>query len=214
MSISANQVLALNYQDTIRDQTLNTQVAKSQISAAKLLQDYVISYTSKINALHVSYNGTKSIIISNFNFQTSNMYAVLEDVQKGKYSEKMSSKILSNIVDELKIINTKMRVFLKQEKTLYIQSIKEKQILLAKICTNISWVLDTLLFSISNQLIEKNNLSQRDKQVVESLVVLREYNNKMKQFKKLNFETHEEMNSYIKNIVELIRWEFIKMKQL
>jgi len=214
MSISANQVLAINYQNSILEQKQIEKISKSQISAAKLLQDYVTSYKSKINEFHKAYNGPKSTAISNFNFQTSNMYAVLQDIQEGKYSEEISSKLLSDIVNELKVINTRMKIFLEQEKTIYLRTIKEKQKLLSEIWMQISETLDNLLLSVSNQLIEKKNLSKRDKKVVEWLIVLRIQNNKMKEFQNLTFETHEEMNNYIRNIIEIIRLEFIKMKNL
>lgn len=212
--MSANQVLALSYQISSDNTVENWQLNTSQLSAAKLLQNYIVNYKNKINALHTSYNWSDSVVISNFNFQATSMSKSLKDIQNNKYSSYEAGQIMSNIVSDLKSINTKMKLFLEQEKTLYQRALKQKQIVLSNIWSQISQTLDKLLLSISTQLIEKKSLSSREKNLVQSLVVLREQNNRMKAFSDINFESQWEMEQYIKNLIGIIRIEFWKIKKL
>jgi len=214
MLMSANQVLALSYQISTDDSTESWQLNNSQLSAAKLLQNYIENYKNKINTLHILYHWSNSIVISNFNFQASSMSKSLEDIRNNKYSSYEAGQIMSNIVSDLKSINTKMKLFLEQERTLYQRALQQKQIILSNIWSQISQTLDKLLLSVSKQLIEKQSLSSREKSLVESLIVLREQNNKMKAFSKINFETQWEMEQYIKNLIGTIRIEFWKIKKL
>jgi len=212
--LSANPVLALNYQNNDVAWVQNWEITTAQLSAAKLLQDYVANYRSKINQLHAEYEWPSSIAIINFNSQTSQMYRNLSYIQNNKYDSNSAWKIMSQIVSDLKVLNTRMKVFLEQEKILYHESIKEKQKSLWAIWQQISNTLDKLLLSISNQLIKKKVLSTKEKRLVESLVVLREQNIKIKKFSTLNFNSQWEMNRYIKEVISGIRLEFQKIKTL
>ncbi len=212
--MSANPVLALNYQEDFVNSAQNWDITESQLSAAKLLQNYIETYRSKINQLHNTYEWPNSVAMSNFNFQTWNMQESLIDIQKNKYDTKTSSKIMSKIVSDLKIINTRMKVFLEQEKIIYLDSVRQKQQVLSWIWKQISDTLDDLLLSVSNQLITKNNLSTKEKKLVESLVVLREQNMKMKKFSSYEFTSHTEMNQYLKDVISNIRNEFKKIRTL
>ncbi len=214
ISMSANPVLALNYQEDFVNSAQNWDITESQLSAAKLLQNYIETYRNKINQLHNTYEWPNSVAMSNFNFQTWNMQASLIDIQKNKYDTKTSSKIMSKIVSDLKIINTRMKVFLEQEKIIYLDSVRQKQQVLSWIWKQISDTLDDLLLSVSNQLITKNNLSTKEKKLVESLVVLREQNMKMKKFSNYEFTSHSEMNQYLKDVISAIRNEFKKIRTL
>ena len=212
--LSANPVLALNYQNNDVAWVQNWEITTAQLSAAKLLQDYVANYRSKINQLHAEYEWPSSIAIINFNSQTSQMYRNLSYIQNNKYDSNSAWKIMSQIVSDLKVLNTRMKVFLEREKILYHESIKEKQKSLWAIWQQISNTLDKLLLSISNQLIKKKVLSTKEKRLVESLVVLREQNIKIKKFSTLNFNSQWEMNRYIKEVISGIRLEFQKIKTL
>lgn len=209
---SANPVVALNYQETITESENYWDITTSQLSAAKLLQNYVANYKNKINQLHNEYEGENSIAIKNFNTQTSQMNDSLNDIQNNKYNSNEAWKIMSQIVSDLKVTNTRMKVFLEQEKILYLESIKKKQKKLTEIGRQISNTLDTLLLTVSNQLIKKNALTQKERKLVESLVVLREQNIKMKKFSWINFTSQWEMNQYLKDVVWTIKLEFQKIR--
>lgn len=212
--LSANQVLAINYQSDFSVSSHNWQIRSSQLSAAKLLQDYLNNYRVKINNLHDLYQGSNNVAISNFNLEISKMSRNLDNIQNNKHSASDAGRIMSKIVEDLKIINTRMKVFLEQEKIMYYVRLQEKQKNLSKIWTQISNTLDALLLTVSNKLILKSSLTNKEKRLVESLVILREENNKMKKFISTNFESQEEMNNYITWVIGSIRNEFKKIKRL
>ena len=214
MLASANQVLAINYQNTNIVMPQNQEISDSQYSAAKLLQDYVEEYKMKINNLYSQYNGNNPIVMSSFNQQLSKMSQNLYDIQEDRITSNQAWKILSEIVSDLKTINTRMKVFLEQEKILWEEKLRKKQQTLAKIWSQISKTLDSLLLSISNQLLSQSKLSAKEKRLVESLVVLRAQNNKMKNFSNITFETETQMKEYLKQIVDAIRNEFIVIRNI
>jgi hypothetical protein len=212
--MSANPVLAINYQAPFSETSQKWQINSSQMSAAKLLQDYVENYKTKINTLHVSYHWAKNITISNFNFQISNISKSLSDIQNNKYSSHDAGNIMSRIVSDLKTINTRMKVFLEQEKITHQKQLQEKQLALSNIWNQISRTLDNLLLSVSNNLLKQKDLSSKEKKLVEILIVLREQNNRMKAFDGITFESQSQMEQYIKGLIWTIRIEFWKIKNL
>lgn len=212
--LSANPVFALNYQEPFINASESWVISSSQLSAARLLQNYVESYQNRINELYRSYEWWESPIISNFNIQMSNMDKSLGDIRNNKYNSRVSSNIMSKTVSDLKSINTRMKVFLEQKKSIYLDSIKQKQLVLWQIWQQISDTLDTLLLSVSNQLVTKKSLTKKEKELVEILITLREENIKMKNFMNITFLSSSEMNQYLRDVIWSIRIEFKKIRSL
>jgi len=213
-SLSANQVLAVNYQNESNAVWLNLEINSSQLSAAKLLQKYLTSYKLKINELFNTYESSNTIAMSTFNSQLVSMYNTLEDIQNWNATTAQAKRVISSVVSELKIINTRMKVFLEQEKILHEKKLKSKQEKLSKIWDKISKILDSFLASVSTKLLSKDSLSQREKDIAKSLIIIRQQNNKMKAFARSSFESESQMKDYISTVVSSIRNEFKKMKSL
>lgn len=211
---SANQVLAINYQITINEWIQNWEINNSQLSAAKLLQKYLETYRQKINQLYNLYEASNPVAISTFNKQISDMSENLYKIQNNQVSNTQAQKIIPQVVSDLKIINTRMKVFLEQEKLLYQQKLQKKQLVLSEIGKKVSQTLDKLLLSLSTKLLDKEVLSEKEKKLVKILVTLREQNNKMKAFSNINFETEDEMKNYLKEVISSIRSEFKTIKSL
>ena len=138
----------------------------------------------------------------------------LRNIQRNRFNSEQAGRIISKTVSDLKTLNTKMKIFLNQEKLLYLRQLRAKQESLWKIGNKISTTLDTLLLSVSRSLINKNRLSDTEKKVVESLVKLRQENTKMKAFSTTQFSSFNEMENYIKSVVSAIRNEFVEIRKI
>jgi len=152
--------------------------------------------------------------MENFNTTLKDMIEVLDNIIAWDTPPNIASQDMSEIVSKIKLINTRMKVFLEQEKVLTQKKIKEKQEALSKIWKQISKTLDELILSVSTKLLKKKSLSSKEKKLVESLVILRQENNKIKNFNTLEFESIRQMQNYLKTVITEIRSEFKKIRSI
>jgi len=210
--MSASQVSALNYKDELPVSSGFESVDENNISAAKLLQDHVESYEEKINGLFLRYNSQNSEVIDVINQSLKQMSRSLDIIQYKSIDPKVVNEVMQSIVTDLKKINNKMKIYLEQERQIHVQSISFIQDNYVRIGQKISTILDNLVDSISQSLIQKESLSEKEKEIVRSLVIIRKQNNKLKDFKTLRFESELEMKQYLTDIIKAIREEILSIK--
>lgn len=210
--LSANQVFALSYKDALPVDSQFEDVSKNNISAAKLLQKYVESYEEKINALLDSYNSQNTEIIKAVNKSLKKMSKSLDIVQYKSVDPLVVHEIMQSIVTDLKTINNSMKVYLEQERQLSLMRLQAIQDNYIKIGIKISTILDNLVDALSYSLVQKKSLSEKEKEIVRSLVIIREQSSKIKNFKNISFTSQWEMKEYFQEIIFTIRAEIISMK--
>jgi hypothetical protein len=187
-------------------------VSEGNISAAKLLQNYVESYREKINDLLGSYHSENTHIIDAVNTPLKQMSQSLNVIRHKSVDPLVVNSVMKSIVSDLKNINNKMKVYLEQERQLYLERIQSTQDIYVQIGTKISTVLDHLVDTLSHSLVQKDSLSEKEKEIVRSLVVIRKQSNNIKDFKNKAFDSQEEMKEYFQNIIFVIKSEIISMK--
>ncbi len=212
--LSANQVFALSYKDTLPTNSWFKSVSQSDIWAAKLLQDYVKSYRDKINSLLDSYNAKESLIIELANDDLKQMSRSLDIIQYKSVNPDVVNDVMKSIVSDLKTLNNRMKIYLEQEKILHKERVEQIKIKYIKIWSKISLILDNIILSLSNSLIEKETLSSEEKSIVRSLVVIRQQNEKITAFKNIEFHSEQEMKDYFRNIINILRTEIISIKNI
>lgn len=210
--LSANQVFALSYKDALPIDSQFEDVSKNNISAAKLLQKYVESYEEKINALLDSYNSQNTEIIKAVNKSLKKMSKSLDIVQYKSVDPLVVHEIMQSIVTDLKTINNSMKVYLEQERQLSLMRLQAIQDNYIKIGIKISTILDNLVDALSYSLVQKKSLSEKEKEIVRSLVIIRKQSSKIKNFKNISFTSQWEMKEYFQEIIFTIRAEIISMK--
>jgi hypothetical protein len=212
LSVSASQVSALDYKSDLPISSTFNEVSENNISAAKLLQDYVESYEEKINSLLQSYQSENTEIIDIVNSTFRQMSRSLDIIQYKSIDPLVVNSVMKSIVWDLKIINNKMKIYLEQERQLYRQRLQSTQDIYIQVGIKISTLLDHFVSTLSYSLVQKQSLSQKEKEIVRSLVVIRTQSNKIKDFKNKTFDTKKEMKAYFQNIVISIKSEIISMK--
>jgi len=214
-TISANQVDALTYKDTLyQKKTENPNISQNHISEAKLLHTYVLRYKENITNLYALYSSEESQIIKDANTILDTMAASLINIQEEYYQDSDASEIMQSIVVDLKLLNTRVKVYLEQQKVTHEKKIKKNLFQYYHICSRISKILNTLINQLSRSLIQKKSLSENEKQIVQSLVNIRSENQKIKDLKNINFQSEEEIKIYFKDIIQKIRQEILRIKDL
>ena len=213
-SLSANLVSALTYNDTIPINTGGEQVRISRISEAKLLESYVLRYQEKINSLYSNLSQSESVALENANAQLTLMASALQKIQKKPVSEKDATLIMQSIVQDIKILNIRMKVYLEQEEIISQEKMIEQWKKYQVIGEKISALLERFIEQMTQSLIKKKTLSEKEKEIVRSLVRIREENKKIKNFNPQNFSSQESMRLYFQSIIENIRKEIRTIKSL
>ena len=212
LSVSASQVSALTYNDELPVSSSFKEVSDANTSAAKLLQDYVESYGEKINSLLDSYASENTEIITLVNSSLKQMSRSLDIIQYKSVDPDVVNSVIKSVVSDLKTINNKMKVYLEQERQLYLLRLETSKNTYIRIASKISEILDNLIDTISHSLVQKESLSEKEKTIVRSLVIIREQNNKIKDFKNISFSSRQEMKQYFQDIIFTIKGEINSMK--
>lgn len=210
--MSANQVIALTYKDALPTNTGTLKLSEGQRSQANILQIYVHRYQEEINNFYKSYSSKESSVMKETNILLNKMSRVLWQIQNSGVEVEYVDEIMKSIIEDLRVLNESMKVYLEQEKILHekeIDSYKEKYILLGQ---KISKILDTIISELSAPLLEKDSLSEKEKNIVRNLVIIRDQNDKIKEFESQHFKSEAEIKLYFKNIVSKIRESLLNIK--
>ncbi len=212
--LSANQVVALSYTDPFPFQVWRSTLSSARISEAKLLQSYVLRYQEKIQLLYQKYHDDTSQAMSNADKTLDAMSLALKRIQQWTIHEEDATKIMQSVVKDLKTLNIRMKVYLEQEKLLFTQQIekhKEKYVSLGK---RVSKILDSIIDGYTRSFWKKKKLSEKEKDIIRSLLIIREENNKIKSFQDTSFWSEDEMKIYFKKIIKKIREQMLIIKDL
>jgi len=205
--ISANKVATYTYWSGNIDAWIS-----SKTSSIQLLINYANEYQIQINALFTKYEIDNKDIISAFNNNISNINTTLKNTENENVSSVEKNEVISKSINSLKNLNNKMKIYLDQEKILFEKRIQKTQRIYSNIWERVSPVLDDIIQSITNLLSKKKTLSENDKKIVKSLVVLRSENIKIKNFSNIKFWSEDQMKDYFKEIIISIRSEILLIK--
>ncbi len=213
-TLSANLASANDYENKLIFSSANERVSSSRISEARLLESYLLSYQDKINGIYVDYSQEESIALSNANKQIASMIWALNMIQRESVSETSATLVMQKIVDDIKILNIRMKSYLEQE-SLLAQERTQKEIDGYKLVgKKISILLDSFIERMTNTLIKKNSLTKSEREIVRSLVRIREENIRIKNSQTRYFSSQEEIQNYYQSIIENIRVEIRNIKLL
>ena len=209
----ANTVFAISYKDPLPENIWIRSVSTQNITEASLLQTYVTRYRENINNTYESYSSQESIIIENTDKTLGNMNKVLRSIQQNNVAPEVVNEVMQSIVRDLKTINSRMKVFLQQQRDIHDQNLSDKKAQYEKIGVKISKILDTLITWHTRKLIQIESISERQKNLVKVLVKIQEENSKIKDFSEIRFEDEWQMRTYFQNIINNIRREVQNMKK-
>lgn len=210
--LSANSVFALKYSDAILIEAGKSNVSQQHISEAKLLRTYLSRYKQDINKMYIKNTNEVSGFMQNTNLILDDMlYALNLILTKAVDPTTVESHMLE-IVKDIKIINVRMKEYLKEEQKIFQQKLEQKKQNYITSWNRLSLILDTLESRLTSVLIKRKELSNNEKVIVKSLVRIRKENEKIKNFQNITFISEAEMKLYFKNIIIVLKKEILILK--
>ena len=211
LCFSANSVFAAKY-EVLEIRSDYSAVSPQHISEAKLMLTYVTRYKEKINSLYASYWKEKTLIVKDANSLLNEMSQILYSIQTENINPDTVENVMKRIVVDIQDLNNRMEIYLRQQQSIHEKAIYNKKQNYVVIGGKISKILDAMIANYTNVLSQKTSLTQNEKEIVGSLVRIRQENSKIKNFKNLSFSSEEEMQLYFKGIISNIRSEIITIK--
>ena len=212
--LSANLASANDYENRLIFSSLKERVTSSRVSEAKLLESYLVSYQEKINGVYKDYSQEESIALSNANKQIEAMIWALNMIQYESVSEASATLVMQKVVDDIKILNIRMKSYLEQESLLAQERIQKEIESYKLVGKKISTLLDSFIERMTQTLIQKKTLTKSEREIVRSLVRIREENTRIKNSQTRYFSSQEEIQNYYQSIIENIRKEIRNIKFL
>lgn len=209
----ANTVFANTYTSRIDSPSGFEKLSKQKISEISLLQTYVLRYKDKINDTYSIYSKNPSSIIIRANNTLEEMNEALSILLQSNLWTNNTEKVMKEIINDLKTLNSRLKVYFQQEKDTFDQNMANKKIQYQKIWDQISQILDKLIDSQTQRLLKIKELSSNDKKLIQILLSIQSENTKIKEFKNIRFESEATMKIYFQNIIKKLRQDLKDTKK-
>ncbi len=207
-------VFGMTYKDTIILEIKTEENTEENIHQARLLRKYIKDYKSKIGELETRYSIGSSFVLNAYKKELDTMIQALKKTETKFMDKADAESIRLSVVEWLKDLNVLIKDTLKKEQDKYEERLKIKKASYARIGDQISKVIRQLTKELTSFLSQKENLSEAQKEIIRSLVRHNETNNKIEDFRNLDFQSEEEMKWYYRNIIRSIRSEIKQIKSL
>lgn len=194
--------------------TQNNNLSQSRVSEAKLLRSYVLRYKENIkNILTINGEINSEYIIKTYR-DLDNMSNALLQIQNRFIEEEQSTLLMKQIVNDLKVLNTRIKNYLDEKEIQKLKVLETKKNNYSVLSRHVAGLLDTMILEISSPLLKKSFLSTREKKIVQSLIHIREEKVKIGNFSTLQFYSETSMKEYFKESISTIRKEMRNLKHL
>lgn len=202
----------INTANAVSEEKKQISVSSSTYSEAQLLQSYVSKYRKNINWLYSEVHLEQSDVMKRANNELLSMIFSLNRIKEWFYSEDSANILMKKIVSDIRILNTRLKRYIEEEQMEQEIIIKKKQIQYSVIWQRIAYILDSMIERLSTPLVKKNELSETDKILVDSLIKIQNENKNIKSFSQKTFWSQSEMQEYFQQIIRNIRIEMQNLK--
>ena len=212
--LSANQVFSVGYRDIIITEKVYSDVTEEHISEAKLLEWYIVRYREN---LYLRFDTLWLLESRNaiWAFQLLDLMSErITQLQAGYIKWSESEELIKSIVTDLKNLNTAIKIYTNKEEEeiqFLLQKKQEQYIIFSQ---NFSSAIDNFIGKVTKVLIKKETLSENQKDIVRILVMIRNENQTIKNFKSQRFSTEEEMKAYLRGSINKIQSHFQALKEI
>lgn len=212
--LSANVVYWVDYNDNINSWSPIEANTENNIRQSQLIEKYIINYKSKIKSLEDKYEIDDSKIIKENIDELNRMIRWLKRVQTHLVEKNDATEIIKSVVDGLKIVNNNLRPYLKIKQREYENKVVALRLKYTPVTKNISDQINTLIKKIAAPMKKQEKLSSKQKKILKHLIVLEQESKKLSNFWNKNFNTTDEITSYLRGIIRNVRAELQGIKNL
>lgn len=206
----AKDTFAISYNDKIKiNLTPNVENTLANINWANLIERYVTNFKSEIEGFKEKYNITSDKEINNFLKKLDKMTNSLKIIQTYSVEKETAWEVMRSVVNELKIVNPKIKSYLKVRKSLVIietKNVKNNYVIF-------SCRLAKSLTKFIND-VRKRETNENRNQIEKHLKALKLEGNKLINFGQLNFDNPNEVKSKFLIILNNINNEFTQIKKI
>jgi len=203
--LHANTVFWVTYKEKFTINSTYLKVSQEKISQARVLQSYIIEYKKNINKLYSDYNTWESKVMQDANEILNTMANSLESIQKRSVNPDIVPEVFQSISEDLQKLNTKMKIYLEQEKIISKQEIELKKQLYIASGKKISEVIDLIIIKVSRELNKLSEFNETHKKIVTALVELQNIKSSIQDFSQKNYSSIKEMEDFFRLIAKDIR---------
>lgn len=129
----------------------------------------------------------------------------LESIQKRSVNPDIVPEVFQSISEDLQKLNTKMKIYLEQEKIISKQEIELKKQLYIASGKKISEVIDLIIIKVSRELNKLSEFNETHKKIVTALVELQNIKSSIQDFSQKNYSSIKEMEDFFRLIAKDIR---------
>jgi len=208
--LMTNKTFATNYNDDIildlYPDVTNTQ---TNIKGAHLIEKYLVKLKDEIQTFNKKYDITGDMETDEFLIKIDKMISSLRKIQTISIEKNTAEDVMRSIINELKTFNPKIKSYLKKKKiSIQIQTTNTKNNYVI-FSQKLSKSLSKLINDFYSMKITKNK-----NDIEYHLLKLKKENNKLLNFKDLNFNNPFEVKSKFIKILNNIKNEIIEIKKL
>ena len=193
--------------------SINTlQNTELNIKWAKLIEKYLKSLINNLNNIKERYNLDNNIKLNLYVKKLDQMILSLQKTQNTDLSKQEAEKIMRNIINELKILNPKVKSLLNSEKEKQKREFEKIKTRFNLIWVKLSKSLDKIILKILLPIKEKANLTDKDKKIIKHLKNLKKESDKLKNLQSKSYIDKEAMRVYLIKILKDIKKELKNIK--
>lgn len=204
---------AISYKDEINlvvfPANPNTQ---NNINSASLIENYLLGLKKEIALFTEKYDIKSDKELKNFLLTIEKMTISIKKIQTISIEKETSEEVMKSIINDLKILNPKLKLYLKNKKaSIYYEAQKTKEKYI-NISNKLSVSLNKFIQDFSLALSKSSNTNKN--RIYQNLELLKNENLKLMNFKHNYFNTSIEVKSRFLRILNNIKNNIIQIKSL
>lgn len=212
--IITNNCSASSYNDEIK-LSLNPIIPNTEtnINWAALIEKYLLKVNHDLELLKAKYDIKEDKENKEYSSKLNKMTIAIKKIQTVDIEKYIAEDIMRSVIDELKTLNPKIKDYLKTKR-----EIVERETIIVNnkytsLAQKLSVSLETFLNAIWNKL-EENKSNKNYAEIKKQLANLSKENQKLKNFKYIQFNNPSEIKSWFLRILNNIKREFLEIKKL
>lgn len=200
-----------NIQAFQSDSKLNTKNSYTQFD---LLETYLIKHKQKIEVFQEKYNIHSNKNLNILLVEIQNLILISKKIKNRKIEWYESRDISSHIIRRIKIINSKIKLILTQEKNLYQKDLKKKKEIYSNIWIKAGNQLIIIIQNLVNRVTESNISIEKKMKIIIHLKNLQKNSKKLRDFWNNDFNNEKIMQESFILILKEIRDDMSAIKKI
>lgn len=206
---NANSVSAIYYYENIGQfSEENPHLRQNTLDEAQLLKVYILKYKENINALYNEYGTEYSSVMNEVNLDIDTMVWAINQLKMSRLSDSQAQDVLTQIVDKIKLVNSRMKNYLETRQQNYLDQVRLKKQRYDFLSKQIRLLVNTMVWDFTQYYNAQDSLSRNDKKLIYALSDLQKITYELQEFEQKSYTNIDSMKSDIQEIIQKIQSQF------